>query len=65
MNNIKTGHFNGVRRNDVAREAGERAMGMGNSSIDLNTLEPSVKDKLVGETVRINALREQRERTMA
>lgn len=63
MENIKTGHFNGPRKNDVLRNVGEQTLGVSHKSIDFNTLEPSVKDKLIGDQVKLNHLREQRENT--
>lgn len=62
LDKVKQGNLGGIRRNDAARFAGESIRNMG--SIEdfrgdkYQSLEPSIKDKLINDTVRVNYLRE-------
>jgi hypothetical protein len=54
LDRIKSNNGLSVRRNEAARFAADQALGGGGSF-----LEPSLKDKLIGDQVRINNLKMQ------
>lgn len=62
LDKVKNGNISGIRRNDAARFAGESMRNLGSiedfRSDKFERLEPSIKDKLVNDTVKINYLRE-------
>ena len=68
LDKVKQGNLSGIRRNDAARFAGESIRNMGSiedfRADKFQSLEPSIKDKLINDTVRVNYLREQQRRTM-
>lgn len=66
LQGLKDGYFNGIRRNDVARNLGE-SMSRGDSSVfddKYGVIEPALKDKLINDQVRVNYMREQRDKIM-
>jgi hypothetical protein len=62
LDKVKAGNLQGLlRRNDAARIVGDHALKMStNFNNDrFQAIEPSLKDKLINDTVRVNYLREQ------
>ena len=67
LDKVKSGNLQGIRRNDAARMVGGESL---KSLPDLRgddryaRLEPSLKDKLINDQVKINFLREAQRRTL-
>jgi hypothetical protein len=63
LDKVKQGNLTGIRKNDAARFVGESIKNMGSiedfRADKFQSLEPSIKDKLINDTVRVNYLREQ------
>ena len=62
LDKVKTGNLNCIRRNEAARFVGDASLRGslgGNLTDKYPAIEPSLKDKLTNDQVRINYLREQ------
>ena len=61
LHQVKNGNMPNIRRNDAARLVGDHIRSSkGFNELDRNNIiEPSLKDKLINDTVKINYLREQ------
>jgi hypothetical protein len=71
LGKVKSGDLDGIRRNDAARAVGDsirksQSRGFEDYKVDdrYQHIEPSLKDKLINDTVRVNYLREQQRKTM-
>ena len=69
LDKVRAGDFDALKRNEASRWAANDLIKKGgapSSGIDFSRirLDPSVKDKLVSDQVRINQLKEQREKAL-
>ena len=69
LDKVKSGNLQGIRRNDAARFVGDQQVkfkgaGMEDyKTLDYQSIEPSLKDKLINDQVKVNYLREQQRKT--
>lgn len=63
LDKVKSGSFNPMRKNESARLLGDQYISgqYNNTGANdrYNQIEPSLKDKLINDTVKVNYLREQ------
>ncbi len=68
LEKVKSGNISSFRKNDAARQVGQSIQNRGSiedfRADKFQSLEPSIKDKLVNDQVKVNYLREQQRKTL-